>query len=434
MHATGRSADAAGFAAIPSIFGGVTVSLQQHQSSRPAGAIHGSGSAPSRYVPALRAPVRGRAGSRSDTLRGRIERLLAFADIRIDGDRPWDIQVHDDRLYARLMGGGSLGLGESYVDGWWDAASLDEMLCRLLRAHVDERVHNRHDVWAGLKAKLINLQAGRRAFVVGERHYDLGNDLYASMLGKRLVYSCGYWRHAADLDTAQEAKLDLVCRKLMLQPGMRVLDIGCGWGEALKFAAERYGVSGVGLTISREQADYARELCKNLPIEIRLQDYRETDERFDRVFSIGMFEHVGVKNYRSYFEAVRRCLADDGLSVLHTIGTNISTDHTDPWIDKYIFPNSMLPSAAQVARSSEGLFVLEDWHSFGSDYDRTLQAWRSNIEAAWAMLPTRYDERFRRMWRYYLGASMAGFRSNHCQLWQVVLSPEGVVGGYVAPR
>ena len=410
------------------------MSQQQHQPSSPAGANHWSASSPSIHIPAVRVPIRRRAGSRSDALHCRVERLLACADIRIDGDRPWDMQVHDERLYARLMSCGSLGLGESYMDGWWDAASLDEMLCRLLRAHVDERVHNRHDVLAGLKARLINLQAGRRAFVVGERHYDLGNELYAAMLGKRLVYSCGYWRNAPDLDTAQEAKLDLVCRKLMLQPGMRVLDIGCGWGEALKFAAERYGVSGVGLTVSREQADYARELCKNLPVEIRLQDYRETNERFDRVFSIGMFEHVGVKNYRSYFEAVRRCLADDGLSLLHTIGTNISTDHTDPWIDKYIFPNSMLPSAAQIARSSEGLLVLEDWHSFGSDYDRTLQAWRRKIEAAWSTLPAHYDERFRRMWRYYLGASMAGFRSNDCQLWQVVLSPEGIAGGYVAPR
>jgi cyclopropane-fatty-acyl-phospholipid synthase len=402
------------------------VSQQQSPSSTPAGGSRCP--APARPTQALAAV------SASHGLRGRVGRLLAFADIRINGDRPWDMQVHDDRLYARLMGCGSLGLGESYMYGWWDAASLDGMLCRLLRARVDEHVHNRYDAWAGLKAKLINLQAGRRAFLVGERHYDLGNNLYAAMLGKRMVYSCGYWRDATDLDMAQEAKLDLVCHKLKLQPGMRVLDIGCGWGEALKFAAERYGISGVGLTISREQADYARELCKNLPIEIRLQDYRETDERFDRVFSIGMFEHVGVKNYRSYFESVHRCLADDGLSLLHTIGTRISTDHTDPWLDKYIFPNSMLPSAAQITTATEGLFVLEDWHSFGNDYDITLQAWRSNIEAAWSTLPARYDERFRRMWRYYLSASMAAFRSNHCQLWQVVLSPDGVVGGYVAPR
>jgi cyclopropane-fatty-acyl-phospholipid synthase len=363
-----------------------------------------------------------------------VERLLAFADVRINGDRPWDIHVHNRKLYARVMAHGSIGFGESYMDGWWDAPALDEVLSRVLRARLDERVHNVYDAWAALKAKLINLQAGRRAFEVGKRHYDLGNELYSTMLGKRLVYSCGYWRQAANLDAAQEAKLDLVCRKLILEPGMRVLDIGCGWGETLKYMAERHGVSGVGLTISREQADYARELCKGLPIEIRLQDYREIDQRFDRVFSIGMFEHVGAKNYRGYFEAVHRCLTEDGLSLLHTIGNNISTDRTDPWIDKYIFPNSMLPSAAQIALASEGLFMLEDWHSFGSDYEQTLQAWRSNIEAAWPTLPQRYDERFRRMWRYYLGASMASFRVHHCQLWQLVLSPGGVAGGYVAPR
>ena len=291
----------------------------------------------------------------------------------------------------------------------------------------------------GLRARLTNLQSRRRSFEVGERHYNLGNDLYSAMLGRRLVYSCGYWRGRngaplEDLDAAQEAKLDLVCRKLGLQPGMRVLDIGCGWGEALKFAAERYGISGVGVTVSREQAAYARELCQGLPIEIRLQDYRELDERFDRSFSLGMFEHVGVKNYRTYFEVARRCLGDDGLFLLHTIGTNRSVHHTDPWIGKYIFPNSMLPSAAQITQASEGLFVLEDWHNFGADYDRTLQAWRANVERAWPALDARYDERFRRMWRFYLAGSMATFRARHSQLWQLVLSPKGVPGGYVAPR
>jgi cyclopropane-fatty-acyl-phospholipid synthase len=267
------------------------------------------------------------------------------------------------------------------------------------------------------------------------------------MLGARMVYSCGYWRDAAGrplatLDEAQEAKLDLVCRKLGLHAGMRVLDIGCGWGEALKYAAERYGVSGVGITVSREQAAYARELCAGLPVEIRVQDYRDLvtgkDARFDRVFSIGMFEHVGVRNYRTYFDVAHRCLEEDspngGLFLLHTIGHNRSVRHTDPWIDRYIFPNSMLPSAAQIAGAVEGRFVIEDWHSFGHDYDLTLQAWRANIEAAWDTLPPRYDERFRRMWRYYLAGAMAGFRARRLQLWQLVLSPKGVPGGYVAPR
>ena len=366
--------------------------------------------------------------------RQRIEGLLAEAGVRVGGDREWDLQVHDDRLYARLLAQGSLGLGESYMDGWWDARSLDGFLARLLVAGLDKRVHGLAEIGDALLAHLSNRQSRRRSGEVGRRHYDLGNDLYAAMLGSRLVYSCGYWRDAADLDAAQEAKLELVCRKLQLRPGMRVLDIGCGWGEALRYAAERHGVSGVGVTISAEQATLARSLCEGLPVEIRLQDYRDLDEPFDAVFSIGMFEHVGVRNYRAYFEVVRRCLPGEGLFLLHTIGGNVSVRRTDPWIARYIFPNSMLPSAAQVATAIEGRFVIEDWHNFGTDYDLTLKAWRENIEAAWPRLGPRYDERFRRMWRFYLAASMATFRSRRSQVWQLVLSPDGVPGGYVAPR
>jgi cyclopropane-fatty-acyl-phospholipid synthase len=364
----------------------------------------------------------------------RIQSLLDAAGVRIDGPAPSDVRVHDPRLYGRVLAHGSLGLGEAYMDGWWDADDLDGFLFRLLSARLDERVGTLEDAWLYLKARLLNLQRGRRAWVIGERHYDLGNDLFEAMLGRRLVYSCGYWKDAADLDAAQEAKLDLVLRKLGVARGMRVLDIGCGWGEALKFAAERYGASGVGVTVSHEQADYARRLCAGLPIEIRVQDYREVGERFDRVFSLGMFEHVGVKNYRTYFEVARRCTADDGLFLLHCIGSNVSTNHTDPWIAKYIFPNSMLPSAEQIARHAEGRFVIEDWHNFGADYDRTLMAWRANFDAAWPHLAGRYGERFQRMWRFYLSASAAVFRARRDQLWQLVLSPRGVPGGYRAPR
>ena len=364
----------------------------------------------------------------------RVQTLLAAAGVTIDGAQATDIQVHNSRLYARVLGHGSLGLGESYMDGWWDAADLDGFLFRLLDARLDEKVGGFDDFWLFLKSRLVNPQRGRRAYEVGERHYDLGNDLFEEMLGRRLVYSCGYWNAATNLDDAQEAKLDLILRKLGPEPGMRVLDIGCGWGEALKFAAERYGVSGVGVTISKEQAEYARTLCAGLPVEIRLADYRTLDERFDRVFSIGMFEHVGVVNYRTYFETARRCTADDGLFVLHTIGSNISSNHTDPWIQKYIFPNSMIPSAEQIAKSGEGLFVIEDWQNFGADYDRTLMRWRDNFDAAWPRLEAAYGERFRRMWRFYLSASAAAFRARRDQLWQLVLSPRGVRGGYRAPR
>jgi len=379
--------------------------------------------------------TRRRAGS-GTTLRARnrIAGLLALAGVSVDGAAPSDIVVHDPRMFTRVVEHGSLGLGEAYMDGWWDAADLDGFLYRLLAAHLDERVSGLDDVALFLRAKLLNMQSGRRAFTVAETHYDLGNDLFRAMLGKRLVYSCAYWRDACTLDDAQEAKLDLVCRKLSLQPGMRILDIGCGWGETLKYAAEKYGVSGVGLTISREQADFARELCAGLPIEIVVQDYRDAQGAFDRVFSIGMFEHVGAKNYRTYFEVTRRLLKDDGLALLHTIGSNVTTSHTDPWIAKYIFPNSMLPSVAQIGAAYEDLFVLEDWHAFGPYYDFTLHAWRENFERSWPELRESYGERFYRMWRFYLSASAATFRARRDQLWQIVFSPHGVPGGYVVAR
>jgi len=369
-----------------------------------------------------------------DSLKSRAATLLEHAGILLDGSRPTDMRVHDERLYARVFAHGSLGLGESYMDGWWDSEDLPGLFTRVLGAQLDTELKSLDTLLAHLKARFVNLQRGDHAFDIGRVHYDLGNDLFQAMLGKRMVYSCGYWAQANNLDDAQEAKLDLICRKLRLQPGQRVLDIGCGWGEALKFAAERYGVQGVGVTVSKEQAAFARELCDGLPVDIRLQDYRELNEPFDAIFSIGMFEHVGALNYRTYFEVVRRCLRDDGLFVLHSIGSNGSPSRPDPWIEKYIFPNSMIPAASQVAEASQNLFVVEDWHNFGADYDLTLSAWRANFDAAWPQLAANYDDRFRRMWRFYLSVSAAVFRSRRDQLWQLTLSPHGVPGGYRVPR
>ncbi|HEX7965088.1 MAG TPA: cyclopropane fatty acyl phospholipid synthase [Gammaproteobacteria bacterium] len=378
--------------------------------------------------------ARGHAGNAQGSLyRREFEKLLAGVGVEIDGPNPWDIQVHHSGFYQRVLAHGSVGMGESYMEGWWDSEDLDGMVYRLLMARLDD-----HPTWdlklAALRARLFNQQSRSRAFEVGRRHYDLDTELYRRMLGRRLVYSCGYWAEARDLDAAQEAKLELVFRKLGLEPGMRVLDIGCGWGEALRLAAERYGISGVGVTVSQEQAVYARALCRGLPLEFRLMDYRELDERFDRVFSIGMFEHVGYKNYRTYMEVARRCLTDDGLFLLHSIGSNLSVHETDPWIAKYIFPNGMLPSIRQIGEATEGLFVMEDWHNFGVHYDRTLLAWRENFLRSWGILQERFDETFRRMWMFYLSSCAASFRARKNQLWQVVLSPHGVAGGYVAPR
>jgi cyclopropane-fatty-acyl-phospholipid synthase len=362
-----------------------------------------------------------------------LARLLAQADVELNGDRPWDIQVHDPRLASRVLARGSLGLGESYMDGWWDCEALDEFFCRILRARLDERVSTTL-VWHSLRARLFNLQSLRRAWQVGEAHYDLGNEFFAAMLDSRMTYTCGYWAKANNLEDAQTAKLDLICRKLGLAPGMRLLDIGCGWGSLMKFAARHYGVSCVGLTISREQAAHIWEDREGLPIETRLGDYRTFNhgglDMFDRIASVGMFEHVGRKNHGAFFDMAARSLKRDGLFLLHTIGKNQRRGGTDPWIDRYIFPNGELPSLGEIADGSESRFVVEDVHNFGADYDRTLMAWHSRFDAAWPNFAEEHGERFFRMWRYYLLACAGTFRARTTQLWQVVLSPSGVPNGY----
>jgi cyclopropane-fatty-acyl-phospholipid synthase len=363
-------------------------------------------------------------------LERRLQHRLAQAGIRIGGDRPDDLQVTHPGFYRRAMVDGSLGIGEAYMDGWWECEALDQMVYRALHAGLLGQLESAWEPLRALVAGLLNLQWGARAFKVGRQHYDLGDDLFVRMLDRRMIYSCGYWADADDLDAAQEAKLDLICRKLMLEPGMRVLDIGCGWGGAARFAAERFGVEVVGITISEQQAQAARLVTRDLPIEIRLQDYKELDEPFDRIFSVGMFEHVGYKNYRTFMRTVRRCLPADGLAVLHTIGGLHSTNRTDPWIDKYIFPNSMIPSAAQITAAAEGQLIIEDWQNFGPDYDRTLMCWYENFERHWPELSRHYDERFRRMWRFYLLSCAGSFRARYNQVWQIVLSGDGRATAY----
>jgi cyclopropane-fatty-acyl-phospholipid synthase len=367
-------------------------------------------------------------------LQRRLEELLALADIRINGDRSWDIRVHNEKFYGRVLTQGELGLGESYMDGWWDCASLDEFIYRVLKKGLQEKVASRAAALASLKARLFNLQRGVRAFRVGEHHYDIGNDLFECMLDERMIYSCGYWKGAETLNQAQENKLDLVCRKLGLEPGMRVLDVGCGWGGTAKFVSQRYDVEVIGVTVSREQTRLAQETCRDLPVQIHLKDYRDIDGEFDRIFSIGMFEHVGGKNYRTFMRTIRSLLKEDGLFLLHTIGANRATNTINTWTNRYIFPNGYIPSPRQISSAIEGLFVLEDWQSFGADYDRTLMSWHRNFEETWPGLKDRYGDRFYRMWRYFLLSSAGSFRARWRQLWQIVLSPKGVPGGYEAPR
>jgi cyclopropane-fatty-acyl-phospholipid synthase len=366
--------------------------------------------------------------------RGAVEQLLAAADVRLNGERPWDMQVSDERVYARILAEGSLGAGEAYMDGWWDCRQLDELFARLLRSRIHERVRPWPVIWHSLVARFLNRQRGHRAWDVGRRHYDIGDDLYERMLDRRMIYSCGFWDGARNLDESQERKLRLIFDKLALAPGQRVLDIGCGWGGAARYAAEHYGVEVTGVTVSEHQAGRARALCADWPVDILLCDYRDLpghiERPFDAAYSIGMFEHVGHHNYERYMRVVRECLTDSGLFLLHTIGNDRPATTADPWIERYVFPNSMLPSASQLAPAFERYFVLEDWQNFGTDYDRTLMAWYRRFRDSWDVLGHRYDQRFYRMWSYYLLSSAGAFRARSNQLWQLVLSPSGLKDGY----
>jgi len=371
----------------------------------------------------------------TNLLKKKFKELFALADIKINGNRPWDIQVFDERFYRRVFIHTTLGLGDAYMDGWWDAENIDQFIYKVLNAHLYEKVKDLPILWFHIKNKLFNLQKKSNAYKIVEKHYEVGNDLFKLMLDKRMTLSCGYWKNAKNLDQAQEAKLDLICRKLGLKPGMRVLDIGCGFGGFAQFAAEKYNVNVVGITVSKEQVKLGKELCKGLPVEIRLQDYRSVKEKFDRIVSIGMFEHVGHKNYRKYMKTANDCLNDDGLFLLQTNGVGKSL-YTDAWMEKHIFPGAMIPSPGYVARAIEGLFVIEDWHVFGIDYDHTLMAWYNNFEKNRDKIQQnkKYDERFYRMWKYYLLSCAGAARSRYVHLWQIVLSGKGVPGGYESIR
>ncbi|WP_317931361.1 cyclopropane fatty acyl phospholipid synthase [Halioxenophilus sp. WMMB6] len=367
----------------------------------------------------------------------RIQAVLAQADIRINGNRPWDLQVHNAKLFTRLLRHGALGFAEAYMEGWWDCPQVDQLLTRMLKAELSTKlggINRLRLALSAIKYTLLNHQTEQRAHIVGEVHYDIGNDLYNRMLDPTMSYSCGYWQQATDLNSAQIDKLDLICRKLELKPGMRLLDIGCGWGGLAEFAARNYGVSVVGVTISKEQKRLADERVAGLPVTIKLQDYRSLNGTFDRIASVGMFEHVGAKNYPTFFHTAKRLLKTDGLFLLHTIGEEQTSHRPEPFIDKYIFPNGNVASRKHLQDATLGHFRLEDWHNFGQDYDLTLMAWAENFQRAWPELDANYSQRFYRMWLYYLYGCAAFFRSRRGQLWQLVLAHPQRTASYRCPR
>jgi cyclopropane-fatty-acyl-phospholipid synthase len=378
-----------------------------------------------RIIPTIQTTV-----TRSADAESIVRELFGLADIEFGGSRPGDIQVHDPRFYERVLRDASVGVGESYMDEWWETDALDITIEKIMRANLKQKITGSWRLRAlTVKALLLNLQAKTRSGASVEAHYDIGNDLYTRMLDERMVYTCGYWKDAKTLTEAQEAKLDLVCRKAGLEPGMKVLDLGCGWGGLASWAAEKYGCTVLGVTLSKDQVALGNQLWgpkgKGLPVELRLCDYRDVTGKFDRVLSVGMMEHVGPKNHRQMMEVINDRLVDDGIAVVHTIANNRSLRHGTPFIEKYIFPNAVAPSLAQMGRAFEGLFVLEDLHNIGPDYDPTLMAWWENFDRTYAEIAPKYNRRFYQMWKFYLLAAAGAARARDGQLYQVVLTKTG---------
>lgn len=363
-----------------------------------------------------------------------LAQTLAKADIVINGDRPWDIRVHNDELYKRVFREGTMGIGEAYMESWWDCDRLDIAFDKAIRARLDNRFseHNLHSFALSLYQTLFNLQKISRASEVAETHYNIDNDLFAYMLGPNMNYSCGYWRDAKNLEEAENAKMELICRKLELEPGMSVLDIGSGWGALGAYMNKNYGVKVTGVSVSEAQIAYAKEhYPENTWL---LEDYRSLTGEYDRIVSVGMFEHVGYKNYHEFMRVARERLKDEGLFLLHTIGAYRQRKGADPWINKYIFPNGMIPSAENLVKSFVDFFIMEDWQNFGADYDKTLMAWDARFEEGVENKKFKVEPKTRRMFRYYLLTCAGAFRARDLQLWQLVFSPNGVTGGYRSVR
>ncbi len=351
--------------------------------------------------------------------------------------------ITDPATLRRVRRDGIFGLGETYMHGAWDVHRLDEFMHRVFTAPAPRLSAL---AWgrllaAVLEQRVINRQAGEGAFNIGIEHYDLGNDLFRIMLDSSMTYTSGYWADANTLDEAQEAKLDLLCRKLQLQPGMRVLDIGCGWGNFAHHAATRYGVDVTGVTVSKEQAAIAAQRCADMPVDIRVLDYRDVNETFDRIVSIEMIEAVGRKNIPTFYRKVNECLEDGGLFALQAISGNTLTRTSDRrldqyilWIVKHIFPDGYLPKPAEMSRLDGTSLRIDDWHSFAGDYDRTLMAWAERFNAGWDNISGKYGEQFKRRWHFYLYGCAAAFRANLVDVYQIVYSKGAPLDRYQPVR
>jgi cyclopropane-fatty-acyl-phospholipid synthase len=356
----------------------------------------------------------------SENAEARVRDLLARAGVAVDGGRPWDIRVANPAFYRRALDGGSLAVGEAYADGWWEAERLDEFFHRVFKAGLHERLAP--SPWSGWRS-LAGRLFGRR----GRTHAPeaLGSDVFRAMLGRRMSGACAYWKDARALDDADEAALELACRKLELKAGMSVLDMGSGWGAFARYAAERHGVSVVGVDISQERVQLARELCKGLPVALRVQDYEEVRGRFDRVVSLGLMEHAGAGSCRAVMAAAARCLKADGVALIHTAARNRAAGPRERWPAAGVLLEDGAPALSRLAAAAEGLFVIEDVHNLGTHYAPTLLAWHENLARRWPGLSGRYGDRLYRTLTFGLLSTAGRFRARQGQLYQIVMTRPG---------
>jgi len=376
-------------------------------------------------------------------MKNRIEGILNEIGVTINGNKPYDLKINNKQFLTKMMlsASPSIDAGEAYMNGDWDCEQLEELFFRICKSEMDSELYSKFgSFFYTLKNSIINQQSPSKSHEVAKKHYNLGNRFYELMLGKSMAYTCSYWKNAHSLDEAQFDKYDLICKKLYLKPGEKVLELGCGWGGLAKYMAEKYGCEVVAIDIGEQPSSYAKKLCKDLPVTVHQCDYRSThiynpqNKPFDKIVSVGVLEHVGYKNYTPFLNIANSFIKPDGIFLLHSIGGNVSLNYCDPWINKYIFPNGMLPSIKQLGEALEHKFIVEDLQNFGAYYDKTLMAWRSNLNNNWDELKPSYDERFRRMMNYYLASCAGGFRARSMQLWQYVLTPKGMLNGYSSYR
>lgn len=369
-------------------------------------------------------------GLRSSLAETFITKRLAEAGIVVGGHRAWDLQVKNKDCFWKMIREGNLGMGETYMKGWWNAKKLDELFFRLLKADTDTKPPWQwtHKL-SSIPSLIVNMQTVARSKVVAEKHYNFGTEFFRSFLDPYMQYSCAVFEHHDNLAKAQERKMGLICKKINLQPNDHLLDVGCGWGGLMKFASQRTGCNATGINISKDQIMFAKEFCKDLPIDFQEMDYRKTTGKYSKAVSVGMFEHVGSKNHRTFMETIHKSLDDNGVFLLQTIGANEHQIASDQWITHYIFPNGHLPSLAEITKAAEGLFVIEDVHNIGPNYDKTLMSWHGclnkKIDESTSNTnenTPNVEEKQRRMWNYYLLSCAGAFRARNIQCWQIVFT------------